>query len=190
MGYNSDSLWRLYRIGGADLALQYARIAEERSRTSSGPRESAGPGHADAIRQFKILGLRFYSERLWLAGSPERTFARQFPARRTWRIGFEASIENPWLYTAVECDVLARCYGPAGQRLGDIRKRLEVTPDHRTYRYCDGWMPQALGGWDEGVYRVEVSVDAAKPTADTFMVVDDGPSTLFNGSLLHLRRRS
>ena len=190
MGYNRDSLWRLYRIGGADLALRYARIAEERSRTSSGPRESAGPGQADAIRQFKILGLRFYSESLWLAGSPERTFARQFPARRTWRICFEASIANPWHYTSMECDVLARCYGPAGQRLSDIRKRLEVTPDHRTYRYTDGWMPQALGGWDEGLYRVEVAVDAAEPTTDTFMVVDDGPSALFNSSLIHLRRRS
>ena len=108
MGYNSDSLWRLYRIGGADLRAAIAGIAEERcARTSSRPRESAGPGQADAIRQFKILGLRFYSERLWLAGSPERTFARQFPARAAPGGSVSrASIENPWLYTAVECDVL------------------------------------------------------------------------------------
>jgi hypothetical protein len=190
MGYNRDSLWRIYQIGGAELALRYAEIAEERSRTSSGPRESAKASKAAAVRQFKVLGLRFYSESLWLAASTERTFARQFPARPTWRICFEASIENPWHHTSMECDLRARCYGPSGQPLGDIRKRLEITPDYRIYPYTDGWMPQALGGWDEGVYRVEVSVDAAEPTTDTFKVVDDGPSMLLNNPLIRLGRRS
>ena len=190
MGYNSDSLWRIYQIGGADLALRYVDIAERSSRTSSGTREPATRSAPVAIRQFRLLGLRLYSDDFRLTASPDPTVARRFPARGTRRICFEANIENPWHYTSGQCDLLARCDGPDGKSLGEIRRRFDVRPDQSTFRYTDGWMPQALGKWDEGLYRVEVSVDGGPPTADTFMVFDDGPSMLFRHLLSRRGRRS
>lgn len=189
MSYNSDTLWRLYQIGGADLALRYADIAEKSSRVSQRTPESTAGREQASAKQFKILDLRFYSEPALAADSSERTFAR-FPARATWRICFETKIENPWRYTSMTLHLLARCYGPDGKRLADIQERFEAVPEHWTYRYTNGWLPQSLGKWDEGLYRVEVSVDGGPPTADTFVVFDDAPSKRFANSLLLPWRRS
>jgi len=185
MGYNSDSLWRIYQIGGADLALRYVDIAERSSRTSSSSREPAKRSEPAAVRQFKVLQLRFYSEDFMIGGvSSPRTFAHRFPARGTWRICFEATIKNPWHYIPMECDLLARCHGPDGRTLREVRQCFEVTPDHPTYRYTNGWMPQSLGMWDQGLYRVEVSLDGGEPATGTFIVHDDGRSTLFGNPLI------
>jgi hypothetical protein len=190
MSYNSNTLWRLYQIGGADLALQYVDIAERSSRVSQRTPESAAGREPASAKQFKILDVRFYSEHALTAGSSERTFASRFPARAAWRICFETRIENPWRYTSMPLDLLARCYGPDGKRLADIQERFEAAPDHRTYRYTNGWLPQSLGQWDEGLYRVEVSVNGGQPSTDTFLVFDDAPSMRFANSWLLPRRRS
>jgi hypothetical protein len=190
MGYNRDSLWRIYQIGGADLALRYADIAERSSRTSSSSRAHATRSEPAAVRKFKVLGVRFYAEDFGIVGAwSERTFAQRFPARGTWRICFEATIENPWHYTASECDLVARCYGPDGRPLDDVRQRFEVTPDHRTYRYANGWMPPSLGRWDAGLYRVEVAVDGGEPATETFTVYTDGPTALLDNPFIRPRRR-
>ena len=160
-GYYSDSLWRLYQIGGPELALRYAEIAS----SSSARRETE--------TELEILDLRFYAAGSYAPEVSQRQFASRFPKSSTQFVYFQVEMKNPWQYISAKYKLLARYYPPDGSLMGEMEDEIETRPEWRTFWHTRGRGWQEAGKWTPGVYRVEILID------DQHRITEE--STIFEG---------
>jgi hypothetical protein len=74
--YNSSTLWRLYQIGGPDLAIRYAELSSSRAR----------PERSDEYAQgsdLEIMDLRFFAGGSSKPELSARDFSSRFPTTTT-----------------------------------------------------------------------------------------------------------
>jgi tetratricopeptide (TPR) repeat protein len=162
-GYSSDTLWRLYQIGGADLALRYAEMSSE-----SSSREPVGS-------ELKISGLRFYTGGAQRPELSLRKYDSRFRKSDTRYIYAELELANPWRYVSMEYKILARFIRPDGSLMGESEGTTETNPEWETYYYSQGWGWDEPGNWSPGQYRVEIEIDHEPRLSGEFTIYDDLP---------------
>jgi hypothetical protein len=153
---NSDTLWKLYNIGGADLGLRYADIA------SSQPEP----------RQFEFLDLRFFEG---AAGAEEPASCEspyRFARKQTRYVYFRADMRNPWQHFDWTYQVVARFFQPDGSLMGEINEAVTVKPDWDTFFLIKGWGFETPGRWPPGTYQLELSLDEHR-TSGEFTIVEE-----------------
>jgi hypothetical protein len=163
-GYSSDTLWRLYQIGGADLALRYAEMSSE-----SSSREPVGS-------ELKISGLRLLHLRAprGLSFPCESTIPGS-PRATTRYVYAELELANPWRYVSMEYKIVARFIKPDGSLMGESEGRVETNPEWETYYHSQGWGWEEPGNWSPGDYRVEIEIDHEPRKTAEFTIYDDLP---------------
>jgi hypothetical protein len=166
--YDSDTLRRLYDIGGPDLALRYAEIARSQS----------------VNRQFVLLDLRFYAGGSSTPASSERRFTSRFAKSNTRFVYFQVDMRNPWKYVTWDYRLIARYYEPDGTLMGQIEDTITTKPEWDTFSWTRGWGSNEPGTWRPGVYRVEIAVDGEDRKTEEFTVFED--QTVASAELLKL----
>src|SRR5262249_2266344 len=108
---NHDTFYRLYGIGGGDLAFRYAEISFE-------SRE----------RRYRIESLRLFESGGDLPERDDRVFADRFPRSTTRYIYFQLDIRNPWEHIENDCKVVARYYRADGSLMDTLEQTSIVQP--------------------------------------------------------------
>jgi hypothetical protein len=170
-GYNSDSLWRLYQIGGPELALRYAEIAS----SSSSERETE--------TELEVLDLRFYAAGSSAPEVSQRQFASRFPRSSTQFVYFQVELKYPWQYISAQYKLLARYYRPDGSLMGETENEIETRPEWRTFWNTGGRGWQEAGNWTPGVYRVEILIDDQHRITKGFTIYEDQTEKPFKSLL-------
>lgn len=162
MSYNSDTLWRLYGIGGADLALRYAEMSREASARRPEP---------EPQRYLTIVDLRFFAGDGQFSEAAARQFASSFPASSTKYVWFTVELQNPWRYISCDYELVARYYRPDGSK-HEITRKFAIPAECPTFSHSSaiGW--DTPGKWAPGQYRVEVLVDGRQRSGE-FAIADD-----------------
>ena len=156
MAYNRSTLWRLYQIGGPDLALRYAEISNSRAA----PERETSRAKSTSDYRLKIRDIRFSSA---LSPSPAE-FATSFTAT-TWPIACRVDLESPWEYTASTYTLVVRRYGPDGDPLPPVEDTFETVPGSKTFSRIY-FLSDTKLSWRPGSYRVEIEVDGQRRTAE------------------------
>jgi hypothetical protein len=157
MSYNRSTLWRLYQIGGPDLALRYAEIASESDRR----RDRSSPATESPGRDLKILNVRFSARN---RDGTETEFATGFPASTNF-IWCRTDLESPWKHVAMNYRLVVRCYRPDGALLSESEDKFDTTPGIDTLaRFC--LLSESAGAWRVGTYRVQIEVDDQRRSAE------------------------
>jgi hypothetical protein len=169
--YNSDTLWRLYEIGGPDLALRYAELASTRSSYTEGT-------DSETSTELEVVDLRFF-----IGGScaPEpagRTFGSRFPESTTEFVHYQLDLKSPWKYTSVRYNVRARYYKPDGELLKEIEDAFETRPEQPRFSHTGGCGWKKAGNWATGTYRVEIDIDYRTRRSGEFTIFDDSAEEL------------
>src|SRR5262249_11727169 len=170
MSYNSDTLWRVYEIGGADLALRYADMSER----AAAKRERETP------REVSLRSLKFYagSRRFSIPGEPQ--YADRFPRSETEFVYYQIELNNPWEYVSWEYNFLARFLNPNGTT-DEVKGEYEVPGGTEWFRYSAGVGWDQPGRWEAGMYQVEVVVGYQSMATGTFWISEDKPLELWSG---------
>ena len=171
--YNRDTLWRLHRIGGPELALRYADLASSRSTERQQTETS-----------LRILSLRFYRGASNAPEMAQRQFASRFPKSSTQFVYYQIEIENPWKYISVEYKLLARYYKPDGSVDGEIEDQIVTKPERETFWHSRGLGWEKAGNWLPGAYRVEIFINSEHRISGEFTIFEDQADKPFDFQLL------
>lgn len=159
--YNRDSLYRLYEIGGADLALRYAELSNDAS------------SNANDDYRIDVLSLRFYNGGKIGPSATQRQFAKRFAKEQAQYIYFQIEFSNPWKYIDHTFTLSVRYYDADNKLFGEVEERVETKPEWRTFWHCGGWGWQEPGYWTTGDYRVEVLIDGDYRFNDSFTIFSE-----------------
>ncbi|GAC1350439.1 MAG: hypothetical protein NVSMB27_32980 [Ktedonobacteraceae bacterium] len=171
--YNRDTFWRLYEIGGADLALRYTDIASSRSTERQ-----------QTETRLNILSLRFYRGASITPEMAQRQFASRFPKSSTQFVYYQIEIKNPWKYISVEYKLLARYYKPDGSVMGEIEDQIVTKPEWETFWHTCGWGWEKAGNWPPGGYRVEIFIDSEHRITGEFTIFEEEAEKPFDSQPL------
>src|SRR2546423_5328191 len=163
--YNSETLWRLHEIGGADLALQYAEMSERATER----REPEQP------REVSLRSLQFYSGSPEAPSPGEREYGYFFPRSKTQYVYYEIELNNPWQFIDWSFDLQARFVNPDGTT-DEVSGKYEAPEGTEWFRYSAGVGWDQPGLWAVGMYTVEILVDFKSIATGTFWINQDAPS--------------
>jgi hypothetical protein len=167
MSYNSDTLWRLYNIGGADLALRYADL----SAKSDNERQQAAKGTCN----LEILNIHFYEGEKTYSGPATPVFASRFRRSSTRFVMYWADLRHPWRYASFQYKLLARYLRADGSPIGETEYQIEADPDCQSFWHSSGRGWEQPGKWQAGDYRVELLIDGVEAKSGAFTIFDDRP---------------
>jgi tetratricopeptide (TPR) repeat protein len=174
--YTDDTLHRLYKIGGADLALRYNDMRESKEMLRSDPESDP-----ESDYELKITGVRFFNAGDRMPPMEECRFAQTFSQTDAHYIYYKLDMINPWKYTSHTYKITARYYSPDNTLLGERVNQVKTNPDWRTFWHSDalGW--SRPGHWTPGAYRVDILVDDDLRTSGAFTIARAAKrSPLFN----------
>jgi hypothetical protein len=163
MSYNSDTLWQLYNIGGADLALRYAEIASEGTTT---------PRHEPNLN---VLSIQFYEGVEAYSGPSRPGFRFRFAKSTTRFVMCWVKFTHSWQYSTFKYKLQIRYYRPDGSMVGELEDEIEVDPQRPSFSYSRGLGWKEPGNWQPGDYRVEILIDRVERQSGTFTIFDDRP---------------
>jgi hypothetical protein len=153
MSYNRETFWRLHDVGGADLALRYAEIAEQ-----SRSRQSKQPEHN---RDIDILGISFYEGDIHSgAGTPNVSF--RFPRSTSTYVNYWANLRHGWQYGSFNYKLTARYFKPDGSSMGEVEYQIVASSERQWFWHSSGWGWKKPGYWKPGDYRVELVIDGLR----------------------------
>jgi tetratricopeptide (TPR) repeat protein len=161
--YNRDTLHRLYQIGGADLALQYAEMSEQA-----------------AEKELEVLDLRFFAADIPNSDADRNDFATSFPESSTRFLHWRLDVQNPWRYHSVSYQLLARFTAPDGSVYGESKRRIETNPAWDRMWFSAAASSPSPAGWPVGLHRVEILIDGVHRTSGSFSIVQDRPKPRFD----------
>ena len=164
--YNSDTLWRVYQIGGADLALRYAEIA---SRSEDRPERT----ESETTRELEIVDLRFFTGGPHKPAASARIFGSRFPSSTTQYVYYQVDLRHPWRYASIPYTISARYYHADGSRLIELTDEFETRPEEPLFSRARGCGREEAGNWTPGTYRVEVEIGYRKTRSAEFTIFDD-----------------
>jgi tetratricopeptide (TPR) repeat protein len=168
MSYNRDTLWRLYDIGGADLALRYAELASEPAST-----ERHSP-------DLELCNFRFYEGAETHSGPSTPDFNVRFPRSTTRFVMYWAEFRHPWKYSSFQYNLQLRYFRPDGSMMSEIEDRIEAMPQRPSFWHSGGKGWDEPGKWQPGEYRVELLIDGIEKQSGTFTVFEDKPQINFD----------
>ena len=165
--YNSNTLWRLYQIGGPELALRYAEIASSGSK----PKDEYAKGS-----DLEIVDLRFFTGGSTKPDLSARKYGTSFATGATQYVYYQMDLRSPWRYSSSKYVVLARYYNDAGTQLAELKDEFETRPEEPLFSRARGCGKEEFGNWTPGVYRVEFHIDYRPVRTAEFTIFDDAPA--------------
>jgi hypothetical protein len=164
MSYDRATLWRLYNIGGADLALRYADIASESAKTT--------PPAGD----LEVRSIQFYEGAEVYSGSSKPDFSVRFPKSRSRFVMYWVEFVHPWKYNTFKYKMQIRYFGPDGSMMSQIEDEIETNPQRPSFWYSSGRGWKEPGKWQPGDYRVQLLINGMEKQSGTFTIFDDQPA--------------
>jgi hypothetical protein len=181
--YNSDTLWRLHEIGGADLALRYVELSDDAARNAES---------RDTRREPTLRSLRFYSGPRHPPAISEREFASSFARSKTQFVYFQIELDNPWEYVSWTYRICSRYLRPDGGTVGEIEDECVTQPGTVTFMHSRGWGWDEPGRWVVGTHRIEILLDGQSIASGEFSIEEDEPFGLLReprpSSLIDFRK--
>jgi hypothetical protein len=165
MSYDRDTLWRLYNIGGADLALRYADIASESAKTT--------PPAGD----LEVRSIHFYEGAEVYSGSSKPDFSVRFPKSRSRFVMYWVEFEHPWKYNTFKYKIQMRYFRPDGSMMSQTEDEIETNPQQPSFWYSSGRGWKEPGKWQPGDYRVQLMINGVEKQSVTFTIFDDQPAS-------------
>jgi hypothetical protein len=165
--YNSNTLWRLYQIGGPELALRYAEIASSRHE----PKDEYAKGS-----DLEIVDLRFFTGGSTKPELSAREYGARFATGATRYVYYQMDLRSPWRYSSFTYTIRACYYNSAGALLSDIKDEFKTRPDEPLFSRSRGCGQEELRNWKPGTYRVEFSINDKPVRTAEFTIFDDAPA--------------
>src|SRR5262245_63157317 len=169
--YNSNTLWRIYQIGGADLALRYAELSS--SRPEPADRNEYAKGS-----DLEIIDLRFFAGGTHKPEPSAREFGSRFPSTTTQYVYYQLDFRSPWRYSSMRYTVRARYYNSANVVLCELKDDFETRPDQPRFSRATGCGKAEPGNWTPGTYRVEVEINYRNLRTAEFTIFNDASDPL------------
>lgn len=169
--YNSSTLWRLYQIGGPDLALRYAELSSSRPE----PKQSSEYAKGSDL---EIVDLRFFTGGPRKPEVSARKFGSRFPTNTTQYVYYQLDLRSPWRYSSIRYTIKVRYYNSDGALLSEITDEFETRPDQPLFSRAGGCGREEAGNWTPGTYRVEADIDYRHVRTAEFTVFSDAAERL------------
>jgi hypothetical protein len=169
--YNSSTLWRLYQIGGPDLAIRYAELSSSRAERKESNEYAKGS-------DLEIIDLRFFAGGSRKPEPSAREFGSRFPATTTQYVYYQLDLRSPWRYSSLRYTIRTRYYDSADVVLSELTDEFETRPDEPRFSRARGCGKEEPGNWTPGTYRVEIDIDYRHVRTAEFTIFDDAAGRL------------